>query len=62
MGATVWPIHGHSVSEDSAFMSSANLAAIVGLPFVSLLIDTTCAVSFARRAAQAGVRGQEHGV
>jgi hypothetical protein len=36
-------------SESPAFFSSANLAAIVGLPRVGFLIVTSCALSFAKR-------------
>ena len=39
----------HSASKAPGFLSSANLAAIVGLPRVSFLIVTSCALSFARR-------------
>lgn len=38
-----------SAAEVSDFLSSANFAAMVGLPLVSFLIVTSWALSFARR-------------
>ena len=38
-----------SDQEPSGFLSSANLAAMVGLPRVSFLIVTSCALSLANR-------------
>ena len=45
----------YSPSEESAFLSSANLAAIVGLPRVSFLIVRSSALSLARRKLFADV-------
>src|SRR5438552_15607421 len=39
----------HSAASAGWLLSSANFAAIVGLPRVSFLIVTSCALSFARR-------------